>query len=295
MGISKVWGKAVVVAGCLGVMASVAHAGYDENVGAATDSSSSNMNGSMSRSDMRMRNAQMLIQTLSEERTEINSLAGQREVFLRMGTSQDRRIARLWARWINEHKAASPALIRLIRLNGGDPTEARILKAPPLGSREQMLMATHRDHMAAVMTSQSRFYMTTSSSIRVAMNKRANLARKHIRQMAPFHRGMTMDSGMNSGMSTTSGGMDTSNDSSMDSSTTTTTTTTDTTSTDSGTMDSATTDSTTSTDSATTESTTSTDSATTESTTTESETTGMDTKGADAAGTSDAETPTMNQ
>lgn len=264
MGISKVWDKAVVVAGCLGVMASAAHAGYDENVGAATGSSSSNMGGSMSRSDMRMRNAQMLVQTLSEERTEINSLAGQREVFLRMGGSENRRIAQMWAVWINEHKAASPTLIRLIRVNGGDPTEARILKAPPLGNREQMLMATHRDHMAAVMTSQTRFYATTSPSIRAAMHKRANLARKHLRQMAPFHRDMNMNMGgnmnMNGGMGTTSGGgMDMNTDSSMDNSTdstttTTTTTTTDTTSTDSGTMgttESGTTESTTTTDSGT--------------------------------------------
>src|SRR4028118_1431099 len=108
--------KALAFVGCLGAMATAAHAGYDENIGSATGSSSSNTsmsggsmtNMNMSSSQMRMRNAQMLIQTLSEEKTEINELAAQREAFLRLGTTQDRRIARLWLRWINEHKAASP-------------------------------------------------------------------------------------------------------------------------------------------------------------------------------------------
>lgn len=258
MGISKVWGKAVVVAGCLGVMASAAHAGYDENVGAATDSSSSNMGGSMSgmsRSDMRMHNAQMLIQTLSEEKTEIGALAAQREMFLRMGGTENRRIARLWLRWINEHKAGGPTFMRLIRLNGGDPMEAHVLKAPPLGSRAFMLMATHKDHVAAVMTSQMRFNMTMSPSVKAAMHKRANLARKHLRQMTPFHRDMMMNVNMNGGMNNggmnnNMGGMDNSSmDNSADSSTTTTTTNTttnstpDTSSTDNS-MDNSTTSST---------------------------------------------------
>lgn len=234
MGISKVWGKAVVVAGCLGVMASAAHAGYDENVGAATDSSSSNMGGSMSgmsRSDMRMRNAQMLIQTLSEEKTEIGALAAQREMFLRMGGTENHRIARMWLRWINEHKAGGPTFMRLIRLNGGNPMDAHVLKAPPLGSRDFMLMATHRDHVAAVMTSQMRFNMAMSPSVKAAMHKRANLARKHLRQMTTFHRDMMMNrGGMSNGMNSNMGGMDNSSmDNSADSSTTTTTTTTDTT------------------------------------------------------------------
>lgn len=257
MGISKVWGKAVVVAGCLGVMASAAHAGYDENVGAATDSSSSNMGGmggsmsGMSRSDMRMRNAQMLIQTLSEEKTEIGALAAQREMFLRMGGTENRRIARLWLRWINEHKAGGPTFMRLIRLNGGDPMEAHVLKAPPLGSRAFMLMATHKDHVAAVMTSQMRFNMTMSPSVKAAMHKRANLARKHLRQMTPFHRDMMMkvnggmnNGGMSNGMNSNMGGMDNSSmDNSADSSTTTTTTTNTTTnSTSVGTPDTSATD-----------------------------------------------------
>ena len=263
MGISKVWGKAVVVAGCLGVMASAAHAGYDENVGAATDSSSSNMGGSMSgmsHSDMRMRNAQMLIQTLSEEKTEIGALAAQREMFLRMGGTENRRIARLWLRWINEHKAGGPTFMRLIRLNGGDPMEAHVLKAPPLGSRAFMLMATHKDHVAAVMTSQMRFNMTMSPSVKAAMHKRANLARKHLRQMTPFHRDMMMNVNMNGGMNNggmnnggmnnNMGGMDNSSmDNSADSSTTTTTTNTTTnstpdTSTTDNSMDNSTTSST---------------------------------------------------
>jgi hypothetical protein len=136
--------------------------------------------------DERTNNAQMLIRTLSEELTEINSLAAQQARFRQMGGAENNRIARLWGRWIREHKAAGPMLKRLIRQNGGDPNEAKILKAPPLGSKPAMLAATHKDHMAAVMTSQMRYGMTITPGVKRAMHKRANLARKHIRQMRPF-------------------------------------------------------------------------------------------------------------
>lgn len=291
MGISKVWGKAVVVAGCLGVMASAAHAGYDENVGAATDSSSSNMGGSMSgmsRSDMRMHNAQMLIQTLSEEKTEIGALAAQREMFLRMGGTENRRIARLWLRWINEHKAGGPTFMRLIRLNGGDPMEAHVLKAPPLGSRAFMLMATHKDHVAAVMTSQMRFNMTMSPSVKAAMHKRANLARKHLVQMMRFDRDRIMNGGMSSGINGNMGGMDNSSmDNSANSSTTTTTTTNTTTnSTSVGTPDTSTTDN--STDNSTTSSTDTTTSSDAAGTVENSTSSGDSNSGGLATGTNDA-------
>ncbi len=209
MSITKSWGKAVVVAGCLSVMGSAAHAGYDTNVGAATDSTSTNTSMSesstssgsmsgMSRSDMRMKNAQMLIQTLSEEKTEIHSLHVQRMALMHMGGMENMRLARTFGRWEAEHKAAGPMLMHLCRVNGGNPADATIFKPPVLGSTAEILMAQHKDHEAAVMTSQMRFNMTDSGAIKMAMHKRANLARKHLRQMMPFH-SMMMNTGM-SGM-----------------------------------------------------------------------------------------------
>ena len=146
-----------------------------------------NAGASVDAMDTRTRNAQMLIQTLSEEKTEINTLAAQQAMFRRMGGRENTRLARLWGQWIREHKAGGPTLMRLIRQNGGDPMQARILKAPVLGTQERMLDATHKDHEMAVMTSQMRHGMTNSGAIKRAMRKRANLARKHIRQMAPYH------------------------------------------------------------------------------------------------------------
>jgi hypothetical protein len=137
---------------------------------------------------VRQKNAQMLIQTLSEEKTEINTLAGQQAQLKKMGGRENRRLAAMWGRWIREHKAAGPTLMRLIRQNGGDPNQARILKPPVLGTQERMLNATHMDHEKAVMTSQMRHAATNSGAIKRAMHKRANLARKHLRQMAPYHR-----------------------------------------------------------------------------------------------------------
>jgi hypothetical protein len=132
--------------------------------------------------------AEMLIATLSEEKTEINTLAAQQAMFRRMGDRESTRLARLWGVWIREHKAGGPMLMRLIRANGGDPEAAKILKPPVLGDKAKMLHATHMDHEAAVKTSQMRWAATRDPQIRMAMHKRANLARKHIRQMMPYMR-----------------------------------------------------------------------------------------------------------
>jgi hypothetical protein len=134
------------------------------------------------------RNAQMLINTLSEEKTEINTLAAQQAQFKKMGGRENMRLAAMWGRWIREHKAASPTLMALTRKHGGDPNQARILKPPVLGSQEKMLNATHKDHEMAVMTSQMRHGQTDDPAIKRAMRKRATLARKHLREMAPYHR-----------------------------------------------------------------------------------------------------------
>src|SRR4028118_766122 len=93
------------------------------------------MSGGM---DARAKNAQMLIQTLSEEKTEINTLAAQQARFRQMGDRKSLRIHRMWGRWIREHKAGSPTLMRLTRANGGDPNAAKILKPPALGGQETM-------------------------------------------------------------------------------------------------------------------------------------------------------------
>ena len=257
MGITKCWGKAAVVAGCLSVMAGAAHAGYDSNVGAATDSKSTNSTSTnsatetttssstmstgsstgsmqMSRSEIRMHNAQMLIQTLSEEKTEIHALKVQRMALMHMGGLQNKRLARTFGRWEAEHEAAGPTLMRLIRMNGGDPMGAQILKPPVLGSTAAILMAQHKDHEAAVMSSQMRFNMTDSEAIKMAMHKRAILARKHLSQMMPFH-AMMMDASMKMGSSsstttttqTTTTTVPSAPDSTVNSDATTTTTTTD--------------------------------------------------------------------
>jgi hypothetical protein len=149
--------------------------------------SAQDSSGDMSMMDTRAKNAAMLIQTLSEEKTEINALAAQQARLQQLGGGENLRLAAMWGRWIREHKAAGPGLMRLIRQNGGDPMDAKILKQPVVGAREKMLDATHKDHEAAVMTSQMRHGMTDSSAIMTAMHKRANLARKHLRQMAPYH------------------------------------------------------------------------------------------------------------
>jgi rubrerythrin len=149
--------------------------------------------------DARSTKAQMLLQTLSEEKTEINTLAAQQARFRQMGDRESLRIHRMWGRWIREHKAGSPTLMRLIRNNGGDPNAAKIMKPPALGDKATMLRATHMDHEAAVRTSQMRYAATNDRAIKAAMTKRANLARKHIREMMPLMRGMSMSNTSMSG------------------------------------------------------------------------------------------------
>ncbi len=176
---------AALAAGCNGVRA------QDDKMGGSMDK----MGGSMS--EMRMKNAKMLVQTLSEEKTEINQLLAQQMAFKKMGDRDSKKIAAMWGRWAAEHKAAGPMLMKLIKNNGGDPMQAKVMKPPVLGDKATMLMATHKDHEAAVMTSQMRFGMTNDSMIKMAMHKRGNLARKHLAQMKPFHKEMVM---MNMGM-----------------------------------------------------------------------------------------------
>ncbi len=148
----------------------------------------SKMGGDISgMSDMRSKNAAMLIQTLSEEKTEIAALAAQQAKLRQLGGRENRHLATMWGRMIAEHKAGGPTFMRLIKQNGGDPNAAHVLKPAVLGTRQEMVDATHKDHQAAVMTSQMRFAMTNSGAVKRAMHMRGNLARKHLRQMAPYH------------------------------------------------------------------------------------------------------------
>ncbi|MBV9868042.1 MAG: hypothetical protein JO316_22015 [Abitibacteriaceae bacterium] len=131
-------------------------------------------------------NAAMLIRTLAEEKGEIQQLTAQQAAFRKMGGRTNLRIASMFGRWIREHKAAGPQLMALIHRNGGDPQLAVVRKAPVLGSAMQMLHATHQDHVTAVVNSQSRWSHSQSPAVKAFMHKRANLAKKHIRQMMPF-------------------------------------------------------------------------------------------------------------
>ena len=76
---------------------------------------------------------------LSEEFTEIHALAAQQMKFRQMGDEESTEIARMYGRWIREHKAGLPMLARLIRLHGADPATAKELKAPVLGTKMEML------------------------------------------------------------------------------------------------------------------------------------------------------------
>ena len=143
--------------------------------------------GSDERADMVQQNGRFLVDTLSEEKTEINTLAAQVAAFRKMGGSENIRIANLLERMRKEHVAASPALEKLARRYGGILTMAKIMKPPVVGSKAQMLHATHMDHMKAVQTSQMRHKMSNSAAVRNLMHKRANMARKHIRWMKPYH------------------------------------------------------------------------------------------------------------
>lgn len=144
--------------------------------------------GSDERADMRMmQNPRFMVDTLSEEKTEINTLKAQAAAFYKMGGSKNTRIANLLTKMRKEHEAASPKMIALTKAVGGDPNSARIMKPPVLGSAGQMLHATHMDHDKAVKTSQMRWKMSNNAKVRAAMSKRAALARKHMRWMKPYH------------------------------------------------------------------------------------------------------------
>lgn len=136
--------------------------------------------------------AASLIRTLTEERAEVRQLAAQQAAFRKMGGRQNLRIASMLGRWIREHKAAEPRLVALIRRHAGNPELAVVRKSPILGDRMQMLHATHQDHVNAVVNSQARYKMASSNDVRAFMHKRANMSRKHIRQMAPYMRGHNM-------------------------------------------------------------------------------------------------------
>ncbi|HVF09690.1 MAG TPA: hypothetical protein VNA16_02755 [Abditibacteriaceae bacterium] len=135
----------------------------------------------------RAKNADMLIKTLSEEKTEVQQLAAQQATLRKRGGRENKRIADLLGRMIRDHKAAEPGVVKLIRSNGGDPADAKIIKAPVLGTLKQMLHADMVDHMKAETSSQMRYAATHSSAIKAAMSKRAGIARKHMRWMKPYH------------------------------------------------------------------------------------------------------------
>jgi len=139
-------------------------------------------------SAVHMKEAQMLINTLSEEKTEINALAVQAMKFKQMGGSRNMKIASLLNRMIRDHKAGGPKLMMLIKKHGGDPMSAKILKAPVLGSEMEMLHADMADHMKAEMTSQMRHNMTGDRAVKTAMHKRAGVARKHMMWMKKYHK-----------------------------------------------------------------------------------------------------------
>jgi len=178
----KMFEKALLMAVLTGAAIGVSHAGYD-----ADDSQAGNSLSRNESSETRRMHAQMLILTLSEEYTEVEELASQQMKFREMGDAEGTQIARMYGRWIRDHKAGVPALARLIRAHGGNPEDAKELKAPALGNKHEMLMATHKAHEAAVMTSQMRFAATNDWDIKRLMKKRANVARKHLAQMKPYH------------------------------------------------------------------------------------------------------------
>jgi rubrerythrin len=165
---------------CANTGGAVAQDGMQGSSGNSTTMNGNSMGGMN-------KNAQMLINTLSEEKTEINLLAAQQAQFKKMGGRQNMRLASLWGRMIREHKAASPTLMRLTRKHGGDPAQAKIIMQPVLGSVETMIKATHKTHDMSVKTSQIRWGQTTDPAIKRAMSKRAKMARKHIRWMMPYH------------------------------------------------------------------------------------------------------------
>ena len=177
--------KALLMVALAGAVLGVARAGYDE--GSLLEEDSRAMSESTATRQM---HAEMLILTLSEEFTEVEELASQQARFRQMGDAESTQIARMYGRWIREHKAGVPVLARLIRIHGGNPEDAKELKNPTLGKKEEMLTATHKAHEAAVAASQMRYAATGEWGIQWFMHMRANMARKHLREMARFHDSM---------------------------------------------------------------------------------------------------------
>jgi hypothetical protein len=99
----KKWGVALGTAAMLSVPAAT-RAQSDGNDNMPSSAGTQMRSGSM---DQNAKDAQMLIQTLSEEKTEINTLAAQQARFRQMGDAQSLRIHRMWGRWIREHKPAA--------------------------------------------------------------------------------------------------------------------------------------------------------------------------------------------
>ena len=181
----KMFEKALLMAVLTGAIIGVSHAGYD-----ATDDAAENSVTVNEGVTMRGAHAGVLIQTLSEEFTEIEALASQQAKFRAMDNSESTQIARMYGRWIREHKAGVPMLAALIRAHGGNPEDAKELKAPVLGTKMEMLHATHMDHMAAVMSSQLRFKIAKADGdepVMMFLNKRATMARKHMAEMGKYH------------------------------------------------------------------------------------------------------------
>jgi hypothetical protein len=118
------------------------------------------------------------------------ALAAQQAKLRAMGDSQSTRLARLFGRMIRDHKAGGPTLMKLIRMHGGDPNDAKILMSPVLGSKDEILMAQHKAHEAAVLSSQMRFMVANRDGDMMTtkfMHKRAGVTRNHIRWMKPYH------------------------------------------------------------------------------------------------------------
>lgn len=144
--------------------------------------------GSDERADMRMvQNPRFMVDTLSEEKTEIAALKAQAMKLRNLGGSKNVKMANLLDRMRREHEAAGPKMIALTKSVGGNPALAKIMKPPVIGSPGEMLHATHMDHDKAVKMSQLRWKMSNSPKVRTAMTKRATLARRHMRWMKPYH------------------------------------------------------------------------------------------------------------
>src|SRR5690606_32577030 len=109
--------------GLAGAVMGAAHAGYDVD-----DIPDSDFQASQESAEVREQHAELLIRTLSEEFTEVRNLAAQQARFRQMGDAESHEIARMYGRWIREHKAGVPGLAYLIRKHAGDPEQATELK-----------------------------------------------------------------------------------------------------------------------------------------------------------------------